>query len=319
MKTLSIRNVLAVVIVGVLLGTAYFTNSGLLKARKAEAVAVPLTGYAWSLGTKVGSELADSPAGPYSTTAGSNPGIGWISFSSTNETGGQTYGVNVSQVLSIGTAGLGTLSGQAWSPNDPDSSGNPTGIGWVSFDRAVTGNPTLAWGDPGLSQAGTPLAYIDWTTGDVRGWARAIVACKDTNWNGTNCTAPTAGDKAGGWDGWIKLSGTWTGGVAVATDGTFSGKAWGGDIVGWIDFAPTSAGTNIVHLPATQTCSGTYVVPVGGCTPPNGCTPGDTVVGIGVGLCSDSGSTLTQPTTCTMTCPAPAPTPATTKTHFWQF
>lgn len=276
MKKLSIHrvhNVVAIAIVGVLFGAAYFANPTAFKASEVRADAsANVSGWAWSLGTGT-TPTGDNPAGPYSDVAGSNPGIGWISFNSfdcdtdknaftdsgacggdNSSTIAQDYGVNISSLT-----GIGNFSGQAWAPNDPDSNGNPTGIGWISFDRAVTGTPLLAWGDPGLSQSSTPLAYVNWADGKVYGWARALVACKDTNWDGAKCTSSSAGDKAGGWDGWIKLSGTATDGspygVAIATDGTFSGEAWGGDIVGWVDFAPASAVNNKVHLPMPCTQS----------------------------------------------------------------
>jgi len=106
----------------------------------------------------------------------------------------------------------GVLSGYAWSPN----------VGWISFDRAVTGAPPAVSGsDPPDADVcvdlGTEcLARIDMTPDgdvcggalyDVCGWARAISACQNDLWDGTKCTGDGAGDLAGGWDGWIKLRG----------------------------------------------------------------------------------------------------------------
>lgn len=326
MKTFSthlVRNVLAFVVVTSIAYGMYLSSPSTFDASKVEAGAGQnVSGWAWSEGT--GSGLADNPAGPY--TAGSNPGVGWISFNSSDcdtDKNGKTdigacggnntttvatdYGVDVNPIASTG---LGIFSGNAWAPNDPDSSGNPTGIGWISFNRTTTGTPTFAWGDPGLAKPGTPLAYVEWTTGKVYGWARAIVACKDTSWNGASCTSPNAGDKAGGWDGWIKLSGTATDGsvygVVINSDGTFSGKAWGGDVIGWIDFAQ-------VHLPIPCTAANpTYFE--GSCTALGQCHgPSVTqiVPGVKIVACSDGSIPVSPTVACTVsqTCTAIAGSP----------
>lgn len=238
----SFRNLLAVIFVLGLGYVAYTVSPGTVTPTKVDAVATSanVSGWAFSLGAKVGTEASDPSQGPY--TAGSNPGLGWISLSSLNEASGVAYGVNITPMT-----GIGSFSGQAWAGNDLDSNGNPTGIGWISFDRGVTGSPNPVWGDPGLLQTGTPLAYIDWSTGNVYGWARTIVACKNNFWNGTACTSSSAGDTAGGWDGWIKLSdASWVDGVKLdLVSRKFSGKAWGGDVLGWIDFAPVNTTTGL--------------------------------------------------------------------------
>ncbi|MFH1714326.1 MAG: LamG-like jellyroll fold domain-containing protein, partial [Candidatus Nealsonbacteria bacterium] len=109
--------------------------------------------------------------------------IGWISFSCKNENNPINYGVDIDEA--------GNFSGHAWSEN----------IGWVSFERSETGPP------PEAPDFGTHLAEVDIITGKVSGWARALSACQDNLWNGTNCTGSGAGDKSGGWNGWIKLRG----------------------------------------------------------------------------------------------------------------
>lgn len=102
----------------------------------------------------------------------------------------------------LSIAADGTISGYAWSDN----------IGWVSANAAdVAGCPSAPC---------TPVISI--TTGAVTGWFRALA-------NG------------GGWDGWIRLSGPGYG-PTLATDGTFSGYAWGSDVVGWVSFAVLAPG-----------------------------------------------------------------------------
>lgn len=94
----------------------------------------------------------------------------------------------------------GNFTGYAWSDS----------IGWVSFNSTHTSScPTAPC-----------QANLNWTTGAVVGWAKAIGA-------------------TGGWDGWIRLSGLTTGATAygVSKSGnTFTGYAWGSDVVGWLNW-----------------------------------------------------------------------------------
>jgi hypothetical protein len=91
-------------------------------------------------------------------------------------------------------------------------------------------------------------------TDQLTGWLK-VVASED--------------EEAGGWDGWISLSGTDDEDDAeygVELDvGEFSGFAWGGDIVGWLDFGyattssspcePTYQCTDVTHY--DNQCAGT--------------------------------------------------------------
>ena len=177
---------------------------------------------------------------------GVNAGNGWISFNNTSGGGGINYGVNVDAVT-------GDFSGYAWAGGGVDAAGNlvPT-LGWISFNRTVTGNPPAA---PYNSGSG-PIANLDFATKRVRGWAKVIAA--DGN----------------GWDGWIKLgddSGTWPAGGSqvyvqiLAGPDEFRGWAWGSDVVGWIKFncadAPANCGTSNykvlinINFPPSVTCN----------------------------------------------------------------
>ncbi len=130
--------------------------------------------------------------------------IGWISFNSTNQEGGTSYGVKVE--------GNGNLSGFAWSEN----------IGWISFNEnsGCPSNPCKA--------------KFAKSSGEVSGWARA---CAGTI-NG-DCTGASRSD---GWDGWIRLRGT-NYGVSVAGC-QWNGYAWGSDVMGWINFRGSNYGVN---------------------------------------------------------------------------
>ncbi len=155
----------------------------------------PLQNYAWT---------AYTPNG-----GGTGPvGVGWISFSSANETAPNVpyYGVFMSNTT-------GALSGYAWAGDSPD-------YGWLSF------NPSDLTGCPSGSSSNC-TAQVNLTTGQVTGWAKFIGA------NGN----------LGAWDGWVSLSGNSNGvswGVTYSSStGDFSGEAWGGDVVGWISFCTT--------------------------------------------------------------------------------
>ena len=153
--------------------------------------------------------------------------IGWISFgSSTPGSGGGSYGVYVKP--------NGDFDGYAWSSS----------IGWIKFG-SLSGMPN-----------GGVNAHVDTTSGQVTGWIRACAAT-----TGNDCISPDRGD---GWDGWIELSGPNhtspnNGGVTFnPTDGSFSGYAWGSDVVGWLKFdskCTSSSCSDVVVTPATLTCS----------------------------------------------------------------
>lgn len=231
MRTFSIhtvRNLFAVVVIVGLGYLAYTANPASVTGPKVEA------------------GNGDNVSGwAYSET------IGWISFNSTNESSGSSYGVNISP-----TTGTGFFSGSAWSRGTTENGG----VGWISFDQADTATCVTAYG-------GT-RAQVDWSTGAVTGWARAL-----------------SGSTASGWDGCIKLAKapSDTGaayGVSISpSDGKFSGWAWGSDVVGWISFADSTLGPNsyFVQGPSSVVVCGTgqvYDTDTGACMPcgGNGCS-----------------------------------------------
>lgn len=102
----------------------------------------------------------------------------------------------------VKVSSAGALSGYAWSEH----------IGWISFNAAdVSGCPS-----------GTCAPSFNKTTGVVTGWAKALAG------------------GAGGWDGFISLSGA---GYGVTTTGcSWSGYAWGSTVVGWVSFSGAGYG-----------------------------------------------------------------------------
>lgn len=192
------------------------------------------SGWAWS----------DMPDGSDELKTGSGisgRGVGWISFNSKNcdtDDDGLSNGAAGCPTLGTVMANYGVhidpqtgiFSGQAWAEH----------IGWISFDKQETGVPP----GPPYNGAETFIAQLDFPTKKVYGWARALVACRDDLWDGVNfaCTGSSAGDKAGGWDGWIKLAGTTTVsgspyGVSFwPSSGELQGWAWGDWALGWVSF-----------------------------------------------------------------------------------
>mgnify|MGYP001584455743 CR=1 FL=1 len=149
--------------------------------------------------------------------------IGWVSFNctDTNSCGTSNYGVTVNAIT-------GNFSGFAWSDN----------IGWVSFNQTS-----------GCPEGGcTTQPNVDKNTGAVIGWARA---CAGTV-NG-DCTGASRSD---GWDGWIKLSGSWSPSVSFSGNSA-SGYSFGSDVVGWLSWSGTGYGvvsnTPLSNAPPTVT------------------------------------------------------------------
>lgn len=168
--------------------------------------------------------------------------IGWVSFNSQNTgAGGGSYKVQLEAD--------GDLVGYAWSSN----------IGWIKF-----GNLTS------IPQDGTNARVLSGTNvRNVVGWVRA---CGGTV--NADCNSATRTD---GWDGWINLAdeefhstgiADGSGGVTYVvthdtesnTDtATLEGYAWGGDVVGWLKFSPTT-GVDTVVTPDGNSDTLTFTV-----------------------------------------------------------
>lgn len=141
--------------------------------------------------------------------------IGWVSFNCTNNPPGDScassdFGVNLNTISN-------EVEGEAWSDN----------VGWLNFDAP----------NPG----GRPSATFVPASGELRGWARFL-------------------SNGGGWDGWLSLNaencdadgdglsdGSPVGcpvagtpladyNVRLSACTNLEGFAWGGDVVGWLNF-----------------------------------------------------------------------------------
>jgi len=159
--------------------------------------------------------------------------IGWISMNSSDSgAGGGPYSVVVDTIT-------GNMTGYAWSSN----------IGWIKFG-GLSSFPSGGYS--------ATNANVNISTGEVKGWIRACAGTADGQCGDMN-------NNINGWDGWIELSGTnhsslttdGTGGVTfIPATGDFVGYAWGGDVIGWIQFNVGISGSGIVVNCSTCSSAG---------------------------------------------------------------
>lgn len=157
-------------------------------------------------------------------------GAGWISFNSTNNPGAspQPFAVKYDPIT-------GGLSGHAWSSQTQGAQGG--GYGWLSFNRSQTGAPPSAQPDPcgALPPSGDTAAPTACFSGSALvGWARFLTACQSPFV--APCSSSGSIGNRGGWDGWVRFSGSWTNSASV-NGVTIVGYAWGADSVGWISLS----------------------------------------------------------------------------------
>ncbi|MCP6720195.1 MAG: fibronectin type III domain-containing protein [Patescibacteria group bacterium] len=131
--------------------------------------------------------------------------VGWVKFNSAAE-GGQVSGALDDYSVQVDRDGL--FSGVAWASVEGGH-----GYNWLSFNEAdLVGCPS-----------GSCEARLASSTGEVSGWARFL-----------NPQLFSAG--VSDWDGWVHLRGSSYGVSFDEVGKTFSGAAWGDDVVGWIGF-----------------------------------------------------------------------------------
>lgn len=185
---------------------SFFTFQGLLP--QAQAASRDLHGWAWS------------------------SHVGWVGFNCEDVSVCATTNYKV-----VYDDVSGNLTGYAWSSS----------IGWINFSPSLTGAPDSA----GAARV------VNAATGEVRGWIRACSVFA------SGCAgALKSSAYLGGWDGWIKLSGTNHASPNFTTDNNgdgvidggvtfdqansrFLGNAWGGEVVGWLNFRNSAGGVTI--------------------------------------------------------------------------
>lgn len=156
------------------------------------------------------------------------------------------------------------VTGQAFSdmPDSADQGKTPDnhyggrGLGYINMkgsNYAVTLNPTTgAFGGYGWSEFG---GYVEFAPVGLAG-ASIVPSCLNIKTN----ECPVSGyiryvsytdPQSGGWDGQVKMSDpSWTNGVKLGKEiagvRAMSGYAWGGDVVGWVNFS--KAQVNILPI-----------------------------------------------------------------------
>lgn len=179
----------------------------MLKKTKNKQLIISVIALAVILG--IGFFGADRPPLAQAGTSHNVSGFAWsgtIGWISFNCTDTNTCGT-VDYGVNIDPT-TGVFSGFGWFEN----------IGWIAFAPV------------GVTPDGTVNpAKLNLTTNQVSGWAKAVAG---------------GSPGSGGWDGWIKMSGTaGSGSYAVKRNGCgLEGYAWGSDVVGWIEFKPSFGG-----------------------------------------------------------------------------
>lgn len=183
--------------------------------------------------------------------------IGWISFNCASETSPCPHGNASGYQVKVATS-TGLLSGYAWSPN----------VGWISFN-SVSPNDL----------SGCPLAPCEARLSttvvsgrrQLTGWAKVLSASGGSGWDGFISLSPKTGaplNESNSYSAtascvnYAGTAGCYGPRMAVSTGnstGTFSGFAWGGDVVGWVDFwgGATTTGVALV-VPAPPNASTTF-------------------------------------------------------------
>ncbi len=183
---------------------------------------------------------------------------GWISLSCANDNCADSdYQAKFEPFLS------GKFSGYAWSSN----------VGWVRFDPPGP-YPQAPNNSAELASAKSANGKVQ-----IKGWLRACAVFEDADMCGGNGDANPDDDgdgindsaidfRAGDWDGWIKMSGSTnncpnyhatppeTGSYEVCLTNDYKaldGWAWGGDVIGWIEFNPSGPASNSVFVPSSST------------------------------------------------------------------
>jgi hypothetical protein len=195
-----------------------------------------VTGYAFSDMPNSADEDIPLPIPDSSDNHYGGHGLGFIKMSDVR------YGVNL--------GADGKFTGYAWSELG----------GYVQFNTS---------GKPEGGAQVTAGCLAGNTSCPVTGWIRFVSASNDP--------------QSGGWDGWVKMSDStlWSNGVVLgapdaAKNRQMSGYAWGGDVVGWVDFSNVKVmGDWCPNIPGNQDSkpTGMIIDADGNCVTPPTCVP----------------------------------------------
>lgn len=164
---------------------------------------------------------------------------------------------------SYGGQGLGYISLNNINPTLPGNYG-------VNLDFATGQFQGYGWSEYGGYVDFAPTATVPTGAGTTAGGAHINTACLATagpcsvlGWIKYNQVGMAS---LGGWDGWVSLHGTTGGGSSYGVmydpvAGTFSGYAWGSDVVGWVDFSKATVDTVQSGDVCTDPTANNYTAP----------------------------------------------------------
>lgn len=158
------------------------------------------------------------------------------------------------------------ITGYAWSDT----------IGWISLSGSNYGLSIAPDGTIGGYAWSETIGWVSVNSTDLSGCPASPCNAKMQSDGSLTGWLKALSANGNGWDGWISLNGSNYG--PSFSGGTFSGYAWGSDVVGWVSFANATASCAPLY-----SCSGGYVTytnpschtsTVVSCTAPSYCSPG---------------------------------------------
>lgn len=154
-----------------------------------------------------------------------------------------------SGVTSSLTTSITTISSRAWlvdavGTGDSSALFNPTSGQTKRYEFTSTGAAKGAGGTKYIPNAGA--TSVTWThSGTPTRIAYAVAAfAPAVSSSGGGSGGGGSDPQAGGWDGWISLSGSSPSYGPTKSGVNFSGYAWGSDVLGWLDFSQVLYGVS---------------------------------------------------------------------------
>lgn len=153
-----------------------------------------------------------------------------------------------SGVTSSLTTNITTLSSRAWLVDAVGTGGasalfNPTSGQTTRYELTSTGAARGAGGTKYIPNAGA--TSITWAhSGTPTRISYAVAAFAPAVPSSGGGSGGGSDPQAGGWDGWISLSGSSPGYGPTKSGSIFSGYAWGSDVLGWLDFSQVLYGVS---------------------------------------------------------------------------
>ena len=181
---------------------------------------------------------------------------GWLKMNNCENPSDPSTCTGTDYGVTIDINAPGYAQGYAWSAN----------IGWISFNEEAVSD--TSGGCPEKFN-GACRAHVDWKNKsadgsvNMQGWARACSVFE------AGCSGRLKQDEIlGGWDGYIALGDTKPGdgndyGVKIKSDGSFTGFAWGSEVLGWIKMDTSKPVTINLGQPTAKLVADPDVVAAG--------------------------------------------------------